>query len=244
MISKELAASAPAPSVYRNQRDAVILLDMILEPGEERRRLEEVYAEKYDQELLDLTADAKDLTEIAQQVLRDEMRKRGLSLAAEEKPQFGRSDSDPPAAVHFEQQRRRFDALPDFGGDGIARDFTWKTELCTCETQEQAWQLCETLRRARIDSWITTPSGGLIRVSVAADQLEQAQAIAAQPIPQEIVEESKADSDVPVYETPKCPACGAEDPVLESADPVNQWHCDECGKDWADPEAAQAGAPN
>lgn len=211
---------------------------MYPEPGEERRSLEKVYAEKYDQELLDLAADAQDLTEIARQVLRDEMQKRGLSLAAEEKPQFRRSAEDPPAAVHFEQQRRRYDALPDTGEDGAPADFTWKTQLCTCESQQQAWQLCETLRRAGIDSWITVQGTDLVRVAVAADQLEQAQVIADQPIPQDIVEESKADSNEPVYETPKCPACGAEDPVLENTDPVNQWHCEECGKDWADPEVA------
>ena len=50
--------------------------------GEERQRLTAVYAEKYDGELLELAADSGNLTEIAQQVLRDEMQKRGLSADA------------------------------------------------------------------------------------------------------------------------------------------------------------------
>ena len=70
---------------------------------------------------------------------------------------------------------------------------------------------------------------------VAADQLEQARAIAAQPIPQEIIEESK--TEVPEFELPVCPKCGAADPVLEGVDPVNTWRCEACGYEWTEPAA-------
>ncbi len=70
------------------------------------------------------------------------------------------------------------------------------------------------------------------RILVAADQLEQACDILSRPIPQAIVEESKAE--VPEFETPVCPKCGAEDPVLENADPVNSWLCEDCGNQWTD----------
>ena len=47
-------------------------------PFEEWQRLTEHYREKSEEELRELAADFADLTETAQQVLRNEMRKRGL----------------------------------------------------------------------------------------------------------------------------------------------------------------------
>ena len=71
------------------------------------------------------------------------------------------------------------------------------------------------------------------RILVAADQFDQAREIASQPIPQAIVEQSKMQ--VPDFEPPVCPSCGADDPILEGADPVNSWRCERCGKQWTDP---------
>jgi ribosomal protein L37AE/L43A len=34
------------------------------------------------------------------------------------------------------------------------------------------------------------------------------------------------------YDLPRCPACGSEETVLESVDPVNQWLCEGCGHTW------------
>ena len=68
---------------------------------------------------------------------------------------------------------------------------------------------------------------------VAADQLEEARAVAARPVPEAIVEQCKVVDDD--YELPVCPKCGAEDPVLESANTVNSWLCEVCGKQWTDP---------
>ena len=62
---------------------ALILLPMQNDPLVEWQKLTETYSKMYDDELLDLAADSDDLTELAQQVLRDEMRKRGLELHPE-----------------------------------------------------------------------------------------------------------------------------------------------------------------
>ncbi len=117
-------------------------------------------------------------------------------------------------------------------------EFTWKTLLCECDTSQEAWQVGETLRRAGIESWVTgsrsTWDVSGPRVQVAADQLEQAQAVLASPIPQEVIEESQMkcrnSSCLGVRQ------CGASDPLLESADPVNTWLCETCGAEWSDPE--------
>jgi ribosomal protein L37AE/L43A len=70
----------------------------------------------------------------------------------------------------------------------------------------------------------------------SAYQLDQARAIAAQPIPQDIVEDLKKEETEPQYfEIPACPKCKAEDPTLESVEPSNNWLCESCGYTWSDP---------
>ncbi|MGP8269547.1 MAG: hypothetical protein ACLQLH_05730 [Terracidiphilus sp.] len=215
-------------------------------PFEEWQRLSELYREKSEEELLELADDFADLTETAQQILRDEMRKRGIGDpgapdAAQNHADIPGTEPNPPATVDWEQQNHGYD--PFFGQEDTDQphEYTWKTPLCECEDREEAWQLAEVLRRAGIESWIAQPgtrySFGAInpRLLVAADQLEQARRIAEQPIPQEIIEQSKIDP--PEFEPPACPQCGAKDPVLEAVDPANSWRCEACGRQWTDSAA-------
>ncbi len=105
-----------------------------------------------------------------------------------------------------------FPMRPTARDDDGPHEYTWKTVLCDCDTNEQAQELSAALQQAGIESWVQQArefGRRYARVLVAADQLDQARAIAAQPIPQEIVEESKRKSRVRV---PKCPKCGAERP--------------------------------
>jgi hypothetical protein len=201
------------------------------------RDLTENYRQMSDGELLELGESRADLTEVAQQVLRDEIRKRGLD---EKKPAEAVKFADRDAVVHWESPRYRDMAREPSDGGGVPQEFTWKTLLCECESTQEAWQVSETLRRAGIESWVTRSMAAWDasgpRVQVAADQLEQAQAVMASPIPQDVVEESQ--SKVPEFELPECPICGAADPVLESVDPVNAWVCESCGAEWSDPEEA------
>jgi len=190
-----------------------------------------------DVELLELDDAIGDLTEVAQQVLRDEMKKRGLSRerAASEEQKIPEpladagweGDADLPADGDEPEQ------------DDQPHEYTWKTLLCECEDAEQVWQLRTALKQAGIESWIEGQGYRVAReisnprILVAADQLEQAREVAARPIPQEIVELSKTPAEE--FELPVCPKCGAEEPVLESADPVNTWLCESCGEQWTEP---------
>jgi hypothetical protein len=137
----------------------------------------------------------------------------------------------------------RPELVPDEPEDGAEVDgpveYTWKTLLCECDTLQEANELSEALKRAGIESWIEGPKASAYsayasldlvnpRVLVAADQLDQARAIAAQPIPLEIVKESEAT--VHEFTPPSCPNCGTPDPVLESVDPANSWKCEQCGQ--------------
>jgi hypothetical protein len=221
---------------------------MQINPMEEWQRLTTLYGEMGDIEIRELAAQISDLTETAQRVLRDEMKKRGI--VDKPRSQSGPSSSNPAAAIHWEpaSYQYAFSKLADEADS--PHEYTWKVPLCECETQEQASQLAEALRQAGVDSWIDAPRvrWGLDgpRILVAADQLDHAKAVASQPIPQDIIDESQK-GEPQYFEVPVCPRCGATDPVLSSEDLegrdanpdesgwVNHWLCDSCGKEWTTP---------
>jgi hypothetical protein len=223
------------------------LLAMQPNPAQEWQRLSSLYAEMSDGELEELAAGFTDLTEFAQPILRDEMKKRGLG--------------DPSAIQAAANQRKTTfggwtkTANDDSDSDEEAGDdaeapvaYTWKTPLRECEDKEEAFQISEVLRRAGIESWIDQPGStfgtrtvatNVIRILVAADQIEEARAVIASPIPQDIIDQSKEKPED--FVPPNCPKCGAEDPTLESVDPTNSWLCETCGAQWTDspsPDAA------
>lgn len=219
-------------------------------PLEEWRRLTALYAEMGDVEIRELAAQINDLTPTAQQILRDEMKKRGISESGAKRvePSVARpANSD--ARIHWEPANYTyvFSKLADENSG--PHEYTWKTELCITNSPGEAWQLGEALRRAGIDSWIQGPSNrsGLdgSRLLVAADQLEPARIVASQPIPQDIIDQSRELNNAPEFENPVCPKCRAADPTLESVEPSNNWLCESCGHTWSDPlvdDAANAKA--
>ena len=230
---------------------------MQINPLEEWQRLTALYGEMGDIEIRELAAGINDLTETAQQILRDELKRRGIAV----KPlmQNLRSSESNSVGVHWDA-REDSDQMPDTDApEEGALEYTWKAGLCRCDSMDEAAQRCKMLRRAGIESWVQRPGArfvvpwidelgvGDIQINVAADQLEEARAIAAQPIPQDIIDEMKDEESIPAYELPACPKCGDEDPTLESADPSNTWLCESCGNTWTEsiddsaerPEAAK-----
>jgi hypothetical protein len=209
------------------------------------------YRQMSDGELLELAGKPEDLTDVAQQALRDEMNERKLELTRHPAPFVVLPPVDFNPSAHFESVGGPFGdyrgPLPDSEepDSGTPLEYTWKTLLSDCESNDHAWQLHEALKRHGLESWVrqVSPASTDIRgpqVYVAADQLDQAQAIAAQPIPQDIVDDWNAV--VPEFELPVCPQCGSKDgATLESTDPVNAWYCESCGAEWSDPESAAEG---
>lgn len=199
---------------------------MFASSAEEWKALTARYRAMGDEELLELASAFGDLTPTAQQVLGDEMKLRGLGDAQAHR--WNRSHALAEAGI---------------GGEAVsgAVEYTWKTPLCQCATPQQAWQISEALKRAGIESWVDRPGSYTVhaefeetpqRVLVAADQIEAARVILEQPIPADILEESRLG--VPDYEMPVCRRCGAADPLLECVDPVNTWKCESCGAEWED----------
>jgi ribosomal protein L37AE/L43A len=239
---------------------------MQIDPVQEWQRLTAEYREKYEGELLELARDYADLTQSAQQALRAEMLSRGLGdpekpKSVKELQQAQREPTQPPLALKNtpwagDSDDTAFGAqapepvpdTPDAPDETAGpHEYTWKTLLCECGTSNQARRLVAALRQAGIDSWVDGPASGARyrsaslagpRVVVAADQLDQARAIAAQTNPQQIVEDEQ--EEVPEFVEPKCPSCGSEDVVLEGVDPENTWRCEQCDAQWT--EISQASA--
>jgi hypothetical protein len=209
---------------------------MQIDPVQEWRRLAEHYRGLNDGQLQELALDFADLTETAQQTLRDELRLRRLPLPGSS-PQTTAARQAPVASRPLEPARDEFENGEDSEeGRGEPHEYTWKTALCECEELDRVWQLREMLRRAGIDSWYEADSL-YPRILVAADQLEDARIVIARPVPQDIIDESHQPPPED-YEMPRCPACRAEDPVLEDTEPVNTWRCEACGRQWSDPAPA------
>ena len=216
----------------------VVLLTMQQDPMEEWRRLTALYSDMGDVEIRELATQINDLTDTAQQILRDELKKRGI--AKTHALDASKPLSNPSASIHYEPQYYRSEFGDTASEDTGPHEFTWKTPLREFDTDDEALQLALALAPHGIESWIRRPSSRSLDmtsylVSVAADQLEQARAIAAQPIPQDIIDEFKREEETPAYEIPTCPKCKAEDPTLESVEPSNNWLCESCGYTWSDP---------
>jgi hypothetical protein len=200
--------------------------------------LTQLYSEMSDGELYALDAAILDLTEVAQQVLRDEMKKRGLSRPAGSTVESNAEESS--AAPQWNRDTDSSMAEDDTEESNPPHEYTWKTLLCECDERERAAQIQEVLKEAGIESWIQGPGYSVApdmsspSILVAADQLEQAREIIERPIPQSIIEQFQMQ--IPEFELPVCPACGAEDPLLEDVNPRNAWLCERCGKQWMDPE--------
>jgi hypothetical protein len=232
------------PAGERKGDEPPILLAMPSDPGNEWQRLTSLYRDKSDEELQELAEDFGNLTEVAQQVLRDELRKRGLPTADASRAETAQKDRRPVFGAWghaIAEQNGELDTQDEESREDQAVEYTWKTLLCTRDTREEAWQISEVLKRAGIESWIEAPAQGSLeltgpRVMVAADELEEARAIAERPIPQEIVDQSKVR--VEDFVPPSCPKCGATDPLLEAVEPTNMWLCEVCGAEWS-----EAGSP-
>jgi hypothetical protein len=211
---------------------------------EEWRRLTALYSEMGDSEIRDLADQMNDLTGTAQQILRDELKKRGIAdEQSAQNARYSRSDS---MGVHWDaREDNDLDPGANVPEDG-AREYTWKTGLCRCDSMDEAAQRREMLCRAGIESWVQRSGSrfivpwmeigvGDIQLNVAADQLEEARAVLAQPVPRDIINELKELEAAPAFEIPVCPKCKAEDPTLESVEPSNNWLCESCGYTWSDP---------
>ena len=178
-----------------------------------------LYNSYSDGELITLGRGMADLTEMAQEALKGELTRRGLKIAPSSQPVEARVPTDEDLA----DMRTYAESAPD----ECIFDF---------QTEEAASAAYYALTREGVNAIVVSPKNGKPdnhgpRVVVTPKDAERAASIFSQlstdKLTAETLEETAAE-----FEVPRCPACGGEETVLESVDPVNQWRCEDCGHTW------------
>jgi hypothetical protein len=174
-----------------------------------------LYGNYGDDELIELGRGIGDLTEMAQEVLRSELARRGLKIA-----------SATEARVLTDEDLQDMRAYAELAPAECIFDF---------EDGRAASAAYYALTGEGIEAIVVSPSGAKSddrgpRVVVTPKDAERAAAILSQPSPDELKAETEETPEE--FALPRCPACGGEETLLESVDPVNQWRCDDCGHTW------------
>ncbi len=205
----------------------------IPDPEQERQRLAALYSGMTDDELQKIDEDPASLTELAQQSLRGEMSKRGLV------------DLPKEAAVEQELEFQKLVMLRQFRDLPEALLAKGALESAGIES------FLADDNMVRMDWFISNLIGG-IKIKVKPEDLEAAQEILDQPIPEGFEVEGVGD-----YQQPHCPKCGSLDVTFQQLNqpvaygsawlslplPVhyNAWRCRSCKYEWkeASPGANQ-----
>src|ERR1039457_6756808 len=111
---------------------------MRIDPFEEWRRLTQLYREMSDEELYELDDDFAGLTEQAQQILRDEMKTRGLTRPRPANVEANLSERS--AASAWDSSADAPKAEDEAEESDLPGEYTWKTVLCECKDSDEAWQ--------------------------------------------------------------------------------------------------------
>ncbi|HWF92630.1 MAG TPA: hypothetical protein VN684_10130 [Terriglobales bacterium] len=183
--------------------------------NDEHRRLTELYVGMADGELEQLAADGNSLTDEAQDVLKAELDRRGLTDKIEKIP-----PAEAPQPVFQELVTiREFRDLPDAL---LAQGFLQSAGI-ECSLADD--------NLVRMD-WFYSNAVGGIKLRVKPEDAKEAFEMLKQPIPAGLNTES-----VGIYEQPKCPKCGSLDITFEQPG----WKCHTCNHEWSDenPETAE-----
>jgi ribosomal protein S27E len=178
-----------------------------------------LYSSYGDGELIALGRGMADLTEIAQEALKGELTRRGLKIAPSSRPVEARVPTDEDLA----DMRTYAESAPD----ECIFDF---------QSEEAASAAYYALTREGINAIVVSPKNAKSdnhgpRVVVTPKDAARAAAIFSQLSTGKLTEEPLEATDAE-FVVPRCPACGSEETVLESVDPVNNWQCEDCGHTW------------
>ncbi len=206
----------------------IILAFMADTPEQERQRLSELYAQMSEGELREIADDAVDLTDIARQVLMEEIGKRGLDIRLAESVAVSSFESRDMVTL------RQFRDLPE----ALLAKGILDSAGIECFLVDE--------NMIRMNWFISNLLGG-IRLQVNRDDVEEAVTLLSEPTPEGFDIEGLGK-----YEQPQCPRCGSVDiahhagldkrfalPALWLAGipiPVRRIErkCQSCGAKWRD----------
>ena len=177
-----------------------------------------LYGDYSDDELVELGRGIADLTEMAQEVLKGELARRGLKIRP--------AGESLVARVLTDEDLQDMRVYAEVAPAECIFDF---------DDERSAAAAYYALAAQRIDAIVVSPGGTKAdyhgpRVVVTPKDAERAAAILSEPSTDKLTAEKE---EVPEeFAMPHCPSCGGVETLLESVDPVNQWRCDDCGHTW------------
>lgn len=233
----------------------------MLDPEKERRRLVEHYSREFDGRLEQVAAQAYELSDIARQVLREELAKRGSSTELAQEPPVPQSQAakqtKPPESISLKPSEFQTADADQILVDGMVtiRQFRDLPEALLAKgSLESSGIRCAMAddNLVRLDWFYSNAIGG-IKLLVDSEDAAEADEILDQPIPEHF--------DVPEvgeYEQPRCPSCGSLDITFGELAPATYltlgaswlgacvpvpihrraWHCRACDVEWEDDSVA------
>lgn len=185
----------------------------------------QTYRSASDHELIELALTYDSLTAVAQSALRAEFARRGL-----EPPEI---PNDPSAPAPEFQRLVTVQQYRDLTEAQVAKGVLDSAGIPCCLRDENAVRL----------EWVWSNLLGGVRLQVNEQDREAAQAVLAQPIPEQI----QVDGEIP-YDQPRCPRCGSLDIQYQAIHkraglasiilfvpipiPKQAWICEDCGAQW------------
>ncbi len=197
------------------------------EKPEEYTQLEATYRDLPDEPLLALAREAAELTPVAQAALRDEIARRNLESSPIPTGNLpdGVEESDPDEPIDWI-------AYAPLASDDCT--FLFATERQTADAH--AFLAESGVLGYIVPAWMRQVRNLGPCLVVRPADAQPAAIILSEPIPTHIA--SEPDIAPEDFVAPACPACGALEPLLESADPVNHWCCEECHHAWEEEPSA------
>ena len=201
-----------------------------LHPERERRRLAQLYAGMTSEELQSVAGGGSSLTDVARQMLREEIARRGLDIEVRKEPE-GRDELEERELVMV----RRFRDLPE----ALLAKGSLESSGIECFMADD--------NMIRLDWFISNLVGG-VKLLVSPEDVEASIAILDQPTPEIFDVEGIGN-----YQQPLCPKCQSLEVSFEGLNkkvayisayfglpiPLHNttWNCRSCGHHWLDAEA-------
>jgi Putative prokaryotic signal transducing protein len=199
---------------------------MATHPEDERRRLSKLYGDMSEGELREVAEEAPRLTEVARQMLAEVIARRGLDIRL--------ADSIPFDEVELQElvTVRTFRDLPE----ALLAKGALEAAGIECHLADE--------NMVRLN-WFISGALGAIKLRVKKEDVQEAQAVLEEPIPETFEVEG-----IGAVEQPRCPRCGSLDIAHQSGldkrfalpalwvggipIPVtqNDWKCQSCGAEW------------
>ena len=205
-----------------------------MSPEEERSRLRDLYSSMHFAELWKIALEPESLTELAREVMRAELARRGIGLPKSweelhnpRPPEPDTRAGEPPPIV-----LRRFRDLPE----AMMAQGKLDSAGIECHLADD--------NTVRMD-WMWSNAIGGVKLLVREEDAPEAAHLLDQPIPERL--------DVPEvgeYAQPTCPSCGSLDVSFDELNktlsygsvfiglpvPIHRrgWTCHDCGQKWSD----------